>query len=232
VTGDSVTVSVVIPHWGSRALTDAAIASLDRTESDIELIVVDNGTGDRFDADILIGNDENRGFAEACNQGVAVATHDLVVLLNNDCEVREGWLEPLLLAAQDEDVAAVGSLLLYPDGRVQHAGVRMEWDRGVLSGHHILEIGPRRDVEAVTAACVLIKKQPFWAVGGFDAGFKNGNEDVSLCLSLRDMCWRIVFEPASVVMHHESASGPERWTHVRENVRRLNVLWAHYKTGV
>jgi GT2 family glycosyltransferase len=224
--------SIIVAHFGSREYTDACLFALEQHTEDYELIVVDNGTGDTFEADIVIRNHENRGFAVACNQGVAAASYDACVLLNNDTEVRAGWLDPLLKVLEEPDVGAVGAHLVYPDGTDQHGGVRLFWDRGVLTAENIKARGVRQDMEAVTGACMLVDKQKFFHVGGFDTGFWCGYEDIDLCLALRDMSFRIVYEPASVVMHHESVSGPERWSAVRENVRRLQIKWGHYEPGL
>jgi GT2 family glycosyltransferase len=185
---------------------------------------VSQGVGQQY----VIRNAVNRGFAVGCNQGAAAAVSDQVVFLNNDTEVHAGWLPPLL-EAMTEDVAAVGSLLVYPDGGVQHGGIRLHRDhRGVLVAENIHEEGNRRDVEAVTGACMLVDRARFWAAGGFDTGFINGYEDVDLCLSFRQIGWRIVYQPASIVMHRESASGRERWAYVSDNVARLQVKWPDY----
>lgn len=223
-------VSVVIPHYGDRALTDACLAALDKnTDEEVELVLVDNGTGETFDVDIEIHNPRNQGFAVACNQGAKAATGDVVVFLNNDTVPHPGWLTPLVSALQDETVGAAGSLLRYPDYRVQHAGVRLAWEAGTLTAYNILEDGARRNVEAVTGACMAVDRSKFLSIGGFDEQYWNGYEDVDLCLTMRHMGWNVVYQPGSVVTHHESASGPERWTRARENVRRLQIKWATYE---
>lgn len=224
-------VSVVIPHYSRRSLTEACILALDEfTKEDFEIVLVDNGTGDTFwNVDIEVHNPVNQGFAVACNQGAKAATGDVVVFLNNDTQVHADWLTPLVATLQDETVGAVGSRLLYPDGRVQHAGVRMAWDGGTLTAYNILEDGARRNVEAVTGACMAVSRDKFLSIGGFDEQYWNGYEDVDLCLSMRYMGWNVVYEPSSVVTHLESQSGPERWSRVRENVRRLQIKWSTYE---
>lgn len=227
--------SVVIPYYGPRGLLDACLESLELGTDDWELVIFDNNAnGEKFDndVDILLCAGKNVGFAEACNRGAKAASCDNVVFLNCDTEVTSGWLEPLKAVLQDDMVAAVGSKLLYPDGRTQHAGVRLAWDNGTLTAYNILEMGGRRDVEAVTGASMLVDRGKFCAIGGFDTGFWNGYEDVDLCIRFRECGWRVVYEPASVVMHHESATGPERWTKVRQNVQRLQIKHQFYKPGV
>lgn len=220
------TVSVVIPHYGDEGLLAACLAALwANTEPLVEVVVVDNGTGHQVDADVVVRNPENVGFSAACNQGAAAATGDRIVFLNNDTEVRSGWLEPLVAAAEPEDVAAVGCLLLSSGGDIQHSGV--EFDR---TGPRIIPRNrtypmPAGDVDAVTAACCLVDRDKFWLVGGFDEGYWCGNEDVDLCCEFRARGWRVRYEPASVVMHHGGASGRARWVAVHENVARFHDKW-------
>jgi GT2 family glycosyltransferase len=224
-------VSIVIPHYGDSALTVACLAHIAvHTPKGVEVVVVDNGTGDRFPADVRINNPENRGFAMACNQGAAAAAHDMVCFLNNDTEPQAGWLPPLV-DALGPDVAAVGARLVYPDGRLQHAGIWLyRTSSDVLVAENRLEEHPAGDAEAVTAACMLVDRPKFFAAGGFDEGYFNGYEDVDLCLTLRERGWRVVYQPASTVIHHESASGPARWVAVRENIARLQNKWAWTST--
>lgn len=227
-------VSIVIPHYGPSELTVACLASLrEHTPRDVEVIVVNNGTGDLFPADVRLANPENRGFAIACNQGARAASHDRVVFLNNDTEVRAGWLPPLVAALDGDPLAAVvGSLLVYPDGRIQHAGVELFYaGGGILTARNIQGPQPRGEVDAVTGACMAVERAHFLAIGGFDEGYWNGYEDVDLCLALREEGWRVLFEPDSVVMHRESASGPARWLRVTENIARLQVKWAGVGVG-
>jgi GT2 family glycosyltransferase len=181
-------------------------------------------------------NTENTGFAAACNQGARAARGKYVVFLNNDTEVQSNWLGPLFsLAEADPAVAAVGSKLLYPDGTIQHAGVALAdcWDHDPLLAFHLFArekadfplANQRRIYQAVTAACMLARKSHFDQVGGFDEQYWNGYEDVDLCLRFQERGWLTVYEPASVVIHHESQSGPERFRRAAENIERFHRQW-------
>lgn len=238
--------SVVIPLFNRADLTRACLFALvEATPPELyEVVLVDNGSTDEtgrllesLGGDVtVLRNDTNLGFARACNQGASAARGQYLVFLNNDTEPESGWLEPLILTADAHPrVGAVGSKLLYPDGRLQHAGVWIVDNRihGILEGRHRWEgepdglaeadvVGP---VQAVTAASMLVRASAFRELGGFDERYWNGNEDVDLCLRLGAAGWQIVYQPASRVMHHESASGPERLAKAAENVLLLSRRW-------
>src|SRR5436190_22220932 len=141
--------SVIIPLFNKADLTRACLAALiGATPADLyEVVVVDNGSTDdtaalldQLDGDVtIIRNPQNLGFARACNQGALAARGEYLVFLNNDTEPEPGWLEPLIGTADaNPRVGAVGSKLLYPDGRLQHAGVWIVDNQvhGILEGRH------------------------------------------------------------------------------------------------
>jgi GT2 family glycosyltransferase len=206
----TLSVSVVIPHYGSSDLTWACDEAL-RANTDVpyELIVVDNGTHAELPGTI-VRNEKNLGFARACNQGAAAATGDVVVFLNNDTEPCAGWLSPLVAVFADARVGAVGPKLVYADGRPQATRVRIVEDhRGRLRGRaETTHADERGEVRVVCGACVAVRAVAFDEVGAFDEEFWNSNEDLDLCLRLGARGWTIVYEPASVVMHREGASDP------------------------
>ncbi len=241
-------VSIVIPTFNKLELTRRCLRALraNTAAPRHEIIVVDNGSTDGtpefLRAEELDGrlrailNAENTGFAKACNQGAGAARGKYIVFLNNDTEAQSNWLGALFaLAEADPVVAAVGAKLLYPDGTIQHAGVALAdcWDHDPLLGFNLFArekadyplANQRRVYQAVTAACMLARKTHFDQVGGFDEGYWNGYEDVDLCLRFQERGWLTVYEPASVVMHHESQSGPERFRRVTENVERFHRRW-------
>ena len=164
-------------------------------------------------------------FAENCNKGAEGATEDILIFLNDDTLPHVGWLQPLLDAFSDPEVGIVGARLLYPDGRIQHAGVYFDAPGGVLTAHNVTEDVESCDVDAVTGACLAIRRELFVACDGFDEGFDNGYEDVDLCLRVRAGGWRIRYCAESTLIHYESQSGPARWRSVGANVQRLQDLW-------
>ncbi len=240
--------SIIIPLFNQVAYTARCLTRLvDSTDPELyEVVLIDNGSTDAT-ADLLanvsghvtiIRNPTNLGFARACNQGAAASSTGLLLFLNNDTEPLPGWLEPLLATvASDAAVGAVGSRLLFADGTLQHAGAWVVEDRRAaipLIGVHRYTGAPAdhppamvpEPVGALTGACLLVRRDAFEAAGGFDEGYWNGCEDLDLCFSLAAAGWGLVYEPASCLVHHESASGPERWRAVNDNVRRLGERWA------
>ena len=237
-------VSIIIPVFNQAHYTAKCLESLFKnTHDSFEIIVVDNGSTDgtpqllsRYGGTIrVIRNAQNQGFARACNSGAAAASAPFLLFLNNDTVVQPGWLPPLLAMAARPQVGAVGSRLLFPDGSVQHAGVVIVERRGVVSllPRHAF-IGESQDtatpvratcMQAVTAACMLVNAADFGDVGGFDTVYWNGCEDVDLCFKLAQLGRKIVYEPASVVVHHEGKSGHERTVAITVNNARLRGRW-------
>ena len=185
----------------------------------------------------IITNPTNFGFAKANNQAAAKALGKYLVTLNNDTLVKPGWLESLKKTVEsDPTVAAAGSKLIYPDMTIQHAGVVIVNNRGdenPLVAIHIHskkpsdfpEANKTRTFKALTAACLLIKKNAFEEAGGFDEEYYNGYEDVDLCFKLGEIGYKLVYQPESEVIHYESQSGRERFVKITHNVERLNKKW-------
>ncbi len=175
--------------------------------------------------EVVIANDKV-SFAENCNAGAFNATGDIYVFLNDDCLPTPGWLEPLEYQFGYEDVGIAGSMLRSPKSMdLLHAGVMFTHPGGVLTAVNITDPQESGDVDAVTGACLAIRASLFHECEGFDTGFVNGYEDVDLCLRVKAGGWRIRYCAESILLHHESASGEARWTHVAQNIQRLQDLW-------
>jgi O-antigen biosynthesis protein len=155
-------------------------------------------------------------FAAINNFAVASTRSDLVALVNNDIEVLDpGWLEEMVGHAIRPEVGAVGALLLYPDRRIQHAGVVL--GIGGVAGHafkyapaacagYFSSLHFARSVSAVTAACLVVERSKYEAVGGLDEELAVAFNDVDFCMRLGRAGYRNVFTPHAVLLHHESAS--------------------------
>lgn len=166
-------------------------------------------------------------FAEHCNYG-ATWPGDPIVFLNDDTIPQDGWLDALLAPFADPTVGITGCRLTYPDGTIQHAGVYLDRPGGVLTAHNVTSDEPSRDVEAVTGACMAVRRECWSQLDGFDTGYVNGYEDVDLCLRARAAGWTVRYTADGTVVHLESQSGPARWTHVRHNVERLQKAHGDY----
>jgi GT2 family glycosyltransferase len=156
-------------------------------------------------------------FAALNNAAAAGSEADHLLFLNNDTEVitRE-WIEELLAEAARPEVGAVAPLLLYPDGTVQHAGAAVGLHG--YAGHPFAGLRPdeptpfgsatdgTRNWLAVTAACMLVERRKFEAVGGFDESFVVAGNDVDLCLRLTAAGHRSLCVPHARLVHHESTS--------------------------
>ncbi len=241
-------VSIIIPVFNKVEYTKNCINSVyEKTRyPNFEVIVVDNGSTDgtkeflaeekkKRDNLKVITNERNSGFAKANNLASEIAEGEFLHFLNNDTLVNEFWLCTLVYVLEnDDDVAAVGSKLLYPDGSLQHMGVLVTRKSGELYPTHFLYEFPNRAealskpwlFQSLTAASLLVRKEKFIDVGKFNEKFWNGYEDVDLCFRLYASGGRLVLQPKSEVIHFESQSGDERFAKVEENKKLLSELWA------
>jgi GT2 family glycosyltransferase len=219
-------VSVVIPVHNH---VDATVACLKAVHantdtSNIEVIVVDDASTDgtpallaAVDGLAVVRLDRNVGFLEAVTAGIDQARGTYLHLLNNDTVVQPGWLEALLDVAEgDERVGAVGSKLVFPDGRLQEAGSVVwcdgtAWNLGYGLEPDAPAFNVRHAVDYCSAASLLVRRAAFDAVGGFDHRYAPAYyEDTDLCFSLRAAGHPVIYEPTSVVMHQGSLSHVKR----------------------
>ncbi len=177
------------------------------------------------------------------NFAVSRAHGEVLAFLNNDVDViTEDWLREMVSLACSHNVGAVGAKLLYPDNRIQHAGVALGIGGVANHFHHLLE---RSDpgyfgravmtstVAAVTAACLVLKKSAFLEVGGFEEDhLPVAFNDVDLCLKLRGIGYRNVWTPHAMLFHHESVSRgsdqePEKKARFDKEVEFMKQKWGH-----
>jgi GT2 family glycosyltransferase len=218
---ESPELSVVIVTHGAWSLTEQALAALTaHTQRRFELIVVDNASEDETPGRLsraaglrLILNDENRGFGPATNQGAAHARGEYLALLNSDAFVHRGWLEPLLETLAQPGVGATVPRYLHRDGSLQEAGALLACDGTVqLYGDgddpDKSRYRFRRIVDYGSAVCMLMRRETFAALGGFDDLYAPAYyEDADLCLRLAERGESVVFEPRSTVTHVRYGSG-------------------------
>jgi O-antigen biosynthesis protein len=235
-------VTVVMLTYNRWDLTKEALRLLaEATAPRYDVVIVDNASTDGTLDELahvsgarILRNPRNLGFGPATNQGAAMARGRYLLLLNSDAWVRPGWLEPLIdVADAGPGVAAVASKLLYPDGRLQEAG-SIVWRDGRVRQYgdgdvpNRPEYNFRRTVDYASAACLLVRRSAFIAVGGFDPRFAPVYcEDVDLCLALAAGSGRVVYQPRSVVEHVRGASstGGVPGARIERNRRLLRARW-------
>ena len=166
----------------------------------------------------VLRSDVNLGFGGGCNWAARHARGEFLVFLNDDTEVQPGWLEALLeTAARDDSVAAVGSLVLTGDGRVEEAG-RVLWRDGVSHGiaaglaPAAARLQRVREVDHCSACSLLVRRSAWEAAGGFDERyFPAYYEDTDLSLALRRRGGAVVCASESRLVHHRSVSTTPVW---------------------
>jgi len=152
-------------------------------------------------------------YSRACNLGALESKGKYLLFLNNDVEIiKPNWLNSMVAVMSLRGVGVVGAKLLYPNGRIQHAGIVLG-----LEGHasHVFlgSLGTKktpfgsldwyRNYMAVTGACMLVRRDVFTMIHGFDEAFELVFGDVDLCLRAGEKGYRIVYDPKAVLYHHE-----------------------------
>ena len=248
----TVDLSIIIPVFNKKTLTQTMLASLFRTLPQnlaVEVIIVDDAsTDDTFawlaslsNSDLactqiksirILRNTHNLGYAKSNNLAAKQARGALLALLNNDLVLELGWLEPMLAMFEQypSKPIIVGNLQYQPDtDKLDHAGIEVRFDtesnRAVID--HRREPIPAKPekVFAVTGACCIIARQTFETLGGFDEEYINGGEDVDLCMKVIQMggaCWVV---PTSSVWHHVSQTRGRQEDRDEKNSWRLFRRW-------
>jgi GT2 family glycosyltransferase len=218
------TIDVVIVAYNHYEFTDSCLRHLDAQTVDHRLILVDNGSTDdtrsrvatEWPAAQLECLDENRGFAEACNRGVAAGSGEVVVLLNNDVDCHPDFLERLVAPITgDSQVGAVAALMLQPGKRlIDSAGLTADVTLGGFPRLQGLEVGHAhadRPILAGPAGTAAAYRRSAWEqVGGLDETIFAYMEDFDLALRLRSAGWRAVVAADAVGVHLGSATHGHR----------------------
>ena len=232
---DNPLISIIIPTKDKRGYIERCISSIlsKTTYDNYEIIIVDTGSTvqDTLEYYETIKNNSKIKFvywkkpfnySSVNNFGVQHAKGEYILLLNNDTEIiSNNWIEGMLEHAQREEIGAVGVKLLYPDNRVQHVGVILgvggPTKEESIANHamkmfsnDIAGIPYTKDIvrnySAVTAACLMVKKEKFEKVGGFEEKLRIAFNDVDLCLKLSTEGFFNLYTPYVELYHHESVS--------------------------
>jgi GT2 family glycosyltransferase len=224
-------VSILIPFRDHVEMTDECVAAIRKYTKDVayEIILLDNWStspeAERFTAaqanmanTKVVRIVEPFNFSRINNIGAQAARHGFLLFLNNDVIVREPfWLRAMLdECLVNERVAAVGAKLVYPGGTVQIGGGVVGVGGGADHGFrgiparapgYVMRAMATQQISAVTAACMLVRRSAFEAVGGFDeAELTVAFNDVDLCVKLTQAGWQIIYVPDAVAEHRESIS--------------------------
>lgn len=229
--------SVIIVSWNVKGLLAECLASiyaaLDKSSLQCEVLVVDNASSDgspkmvneRFPQALLLANAENKGFAAANNQGMALAQGRLVLLLNPDTVVRNHALDTLVQFMDETPLAGMaGPCLVYPDGRFQHAAFRFPslaqafFDffplhhrllESPLNGRYsrsLYDAGRPFVIDHPLGACMMVRRQAIDEVGGMDEGFFMYCEEVDWAMRIKRAGWQIYCVPAAEIVHYAGQS--------------------------
>jgi len=221
-------VSIIVPNMDHLTDLQTCIESFDKsTYKNIEWIIVENNSRDsklfdyyskiskRDDVRVIEYHDDFN-FSEICNRGVEESEGDILLFLNNDTELLEpDSLTEMVSTLMREGVGIVGARLLYDDDTVQHAGVTLGVGGFACHSNAYIDADEpgymnrslvMTDVSAVTAACLLIDRDMFFDIGGFDEEYRVAANDVDLCMKVLHEGFKIVYNPYSVFHHYESKS--------------------------
>jgi GT2 family glycosyltransferase len=246
-------ISIVIPTCGTQkplfgvdtSLVINAVESIERKTSyqNFEIIVVvDTNTPEEVCNELkrvspsrlkVIEYDKPFNFSDKCNLGVVNSDAPFFVLLNDDTEViSHDWLETMLGYLQEPDVAMVGPMLLLEDGRIQSAGhSHTPFPHNFYNGRSSNELGElgilkvARECSGVTGACVMVRRNAYFEVGGLSNTFPLSFNDIDLSFKLLDRGYRIIWTPFARLFHFETASRPNIST--PEEIERITNRWGN-----
>ncbi|QDU10959.1 glycosyltransferase family 2 protein [Gimesia aquarii] len=246
-------VGVIIVNYNSGNKLLLCVESLLSVESELHIVIVDNASTDQSLAKLnstisndsrvqLIQNQENLGFAVACNMGARLARGDYLLYLNPDCKIHKEAISKLLnCLANDSKIGMAGGHLLNSDGSEQIGGRRAvptPW-RSLVRVFHLSFLSNRYprlfsdfnlhlqplpnhpiEVEAISGACMMVSRTAYEDVGGLDEGYFLHCEDLDWCMSFRKKGWKVKFVPAAKISHFQGACSRSR---------RVFVEWYKHK---
>lgn len=248
-------VSVIIPNKDHIEDLEVCLFSLNKktTWRNYEILVIENNSENpetfeyykklpgRYPKVRVLTWENGFNYSAINNFAAKEAQGDYLLFLNNDVEIlTPQWMEEMLQVCQQENVAAAGAKLYYPDSTIQHAGVVL--GLGGIAGHimcralgddpgYFGRMVSVQEISAVTAACMMVRKTEFDAVGGFDENLRVAFNDIDLCMKLRSRGQKIIFTPYAELCHYESKSRgledtPEKKQRFESESTRFREKWA------
>ncbi len=214
-------ISIIIPAYNQFDYTYLCLSSIKEQSGDIayEIIVDDDNSSDLtkqiqnvVKGIRVIRNEENLRFLRNCNNAAKYAQGDYILFLNNDTQVQEDWLNPLMKLMEDDSIGMVGSKLVYADGYLQEAGGIVwkdasAWNYGNRQNPNNSEFNYVRETDYISGAAIMIRHSLWNEIGGFDERFAPAYcEDSDLAFEVRKRGFKVVYQPKSVVVHFEGVS--------------------------
>ena len=247
-------ISIIIPNKDHTEDLKRCMDSIDQksTYRNYEYIIVENNSTEeetfQFYKKLEAENpkahvvywDREFNYSAINNYGATFAKGEYILLLNNDTEIiNEDCLEQLLGYCMRSDVGAVGARMYYEDDTIQHAGVVIGF--GGIAGHCFV-LQPRgttgychriicaQDYSAVTAACMMVKREAYEKVGGLSEEFEVAFNDIDFCLKLGRAGYHIVYNPYAELYHYESKSrgaedSPEKTARFQREIEYMRNHW-------
>lgn len=251
---DKPKVAIIIPFRDEVRYLKKCLPSIEeKTEyKNYKIILVDNQSEKEETLEYLnqikdkykiLNYDKPYSFGELNNWAVKKTDAEHILLLNNDTEViNRGWLKAMLEYSQRPEVGAVGAKLLYPNNKIQHAGIIVGLGGAAAHSHRLLWAGSNgyngwlvniMNFMAVTGACFMIKRDLFLEMEGFDPIFDPAYQDVDLCIRLFEKGYWNVYTPYSRLVHYESVTRFNKRNKKllpadEENAERLRQRWPQY----
>jgi len=246
-------VSIIIPTRDKAELLSMCLDSLfsKTTYRNFEVIIVDNGSVEEETHQLfarqpkpqvrVIRDDSPFNYSRLNNLAAKQSKGDLICLMNNDIEIlTPDWLEEMVSFALQTDIGCVGAKLWYPDGRLQHGGVILGVGGVAGHSHKYLSKGDHgyfgranlhQSLSAVTAACLVLRRDVWEKVNGLDEEFTIAFNDIDFCLRVREAGYRNIWTPYAEMNHHESASrgaesNPEKVARFNGEVSRMINRWS------
>ena len=220
-------VSVIVPtRDGLEVLMPCIEGLINNTNyKNLEVVILDNGSQETATLDYfkqlsqypfikIVRDDGPFNYSALNNHAVQVSSGDLICLLNNDIEIiHDDWLSEMVSLAIRPEVGCVGAKLLYPDDTIQHAGVIMGLGGYAAHSHrgtgrhesgYFCRAQVRQNLSAVTAACLVVRREVFEKVNGLDEEFEVAYNDVDFCLRVQAAGYQNIYTPYAELYHHES----------------------------
>ncbi|WP_319419821.1 glycosyltransferase [Pleurocapsa sp. FMAR1] len=248
-------VSIIIPTKDLADTLDVCLKSIfaQTTYSNYEVVVIDNNSTEAKTAQCLADWQKQQpqrfrsipyhvpfNYSQINNYAVQQVKGDYLLFLNNDIEViTKGWLTAMVEQAQRKSIGAVGSLLLYPDDTIQHAGVVV--GLGGVAGHshkhlhisqpgYMFQVVSTNNYSAVTGACLMCRREVFAEVQGFEEDLAIAFNDVDFCLKIAKLGYNNIYLPHVVLYHYESKSRgyentPEKQARFAKEVNYMKQKW-------